>query len=95
MTEVRASRVHFYSPMDEDAFFEWLKKLPSIKEVYGEVEDIVLSFSEDPISDAEFHELIAIFRRYGVEKGGLGILVNSDNEGWVESWEPDIVPKQS
>lgn len=90
MIEVRASRVRFYSPLDEDAFFEWLKKISSIKEIYGEARDIVLLFDDVPISDSDFHEIISIFRRYNIEKKVLRVLVNDDNESWVRSWESEI-----
>lgn len=90
MIEVRASSVRFYSPMDEDAFFDWLGKIQSIKEVYGEDRDIVLSFSGDEVSDADLHELIAVFRRYDIDKRRLRSLVNDKNQEWVRSWEADI-----
>jgi len=90
MIEVRASAVRFFSPMDEAAFFEWIKKLPSVSDVYGEIRDIVLCISEEGISKTDFHELIAIFRRYNIELRSLRVLVNETNEGWVKSWEPEI-----
>jgi hypothetical protein len=90
MTEVRASSVRFYSPMDEDSFFAWLNKLISVKEIYGDGKDIVFSLENNDISDHDFHEMIAVFRRYNVDMRQLRILVNKKNQDWVKSWEPSI-----
>lgn len=35
MNIVECKRVVFYSPYDEDAFFEWLKKIKSVKKICG------------------------------------------------------------
>jgi hypothetical protein len=76
--------------MDEAAFIAWLEKIESIKEMYGEVRDIVLLFDDSGASDADFHELIALYRRYNIDRRGLKALVNKNNEDWVRDWDEEI-----
>ncbi|MCW3848172.1 hypothetical protein OF829_13075 [Sphingomonas sp. LB-2] len=76
--------------MDEDALFEWLKKIVSIKDVYGESDSIVLVFENNGASDEDFHELIAVYKRYNIARSGLIGLVNQGNEDWVRRWDEEI-----
>lgn len=34
--ELEASKVRFFSPHDEEAFFEWLNKLPCVENYIGQ-----------------------------------------------------------
>lgn len=82
MIEIRASRVHFYSQLDEDSFINWLEKILSIVDMRGEVEDIVLFFKDQFIPDADLGELIALHSRYHIDKKHLSIFRNENNENW-------------
>lgn len=82
MIEIRASRVHFYSQMDEDAFIDWLEKISSISKMYGEVDDIVLVFISVQIKDEDLLELISLHSRYKINKKHLEIFLTTENMAW-------------
>ncbi len=41
----------FYSKVDEDAFFGWTHKITAVKEVFGEIDEIVLLIDSASIED--------------------------------------------
>jgi len=73
MTEIRCKKVTFYSKGDEDTFFGWAHNVPAVKEVFGEVDDIVLSIGPASIEDSSLSELIALLYRYNLPLQQLAI----------------------
>lgn len=75
-------RVRYFSAMDEDAFFEWLKKIPSIAECKGVYDELHLHIKSKKISNRDLRELIAIFYRYKIEMSQLKVFLNKSNRQW-------------
>lgn len=74
--------VWYYSQKDEDAFFEWLKKIPCIVDVYGIRDELYLHAKSKRIADQDLRELLALFYRYKVDMKQLEIFLNSKNKKW-------------
>jgi hypothetical protein len=74
----------FYSPYDEDAFFEWIKKIRSIKDFNGKGDELYLYFENNQISIEDLRELFGLFHRYNVDKKQLIIFKNESNKLWFE-----------
>lgn len=72
--------------------FEWLAKMIFL-EVEGSGSDLVLRLARGPSGD-ELRDLVAIFKRYGLNMRHLAALRTSKNEGWFASqktyWFPDV-----
>lgn len=94
MPEIRCKKVKFYSKGDEDTFFDWAHKIPAIKKVFGEVDEIVLSIGSTCIEDNSLRELIALFYRYKLPIEQLAIFKNTSNQEWFQNqnrfWYSDI-----
>ncbi len=57
---VECKRVKFYSTFDEDAFFEWIKKIKSIKDVKGKLDKIIFFFKADTLKQDELRQSYSI-----------------------------------
>ena len=74
--------VWYYSRLDEDCFFEWIEKIPSIIKYDGKRDELYLYFSNNKINDNDLRELLAIFYRYKVDMKQLTIFLNNSNRSW-------------
>jgi hypothetical protein len=72
----------FYSYTDEDQFFDWIKKIPSITHVKGIGTNLLLYFKSKRIKAQDLRELIALFRRYKIDMSELKIFLNEGNKEW-------------
>ncbi len=54
----------FYSNKDEDALFEWLYKIKSIKKIQGIGRELYVDVDTSKVSYDEFCDFIGIFKRY-------------------------------
>jgi len=81
--------VIYYSQNDESAFFEWIKKIPSIENYYGERDELYLNIKNTNIDEADLEELLALFFRYKIkDMTQLKIFLNDKNKEWF-SENPD------
>lgn len=76
---LECKRVKFYDPYDEDAFFEWAKKIKCIKNIGGVGDKILLSVDYDTMNDEELYALAALFRRYKVNTKQLEDFLNTNH----------------
>lgn len=80
-----ASRVTYYSPNDEAAFFEWIRKIPSIINYEGKGSDIFIYISDKNMDEFCLREIIALFKRYGIEMRQLAIFDQEMFSEWFKS----------
>ena len=73
-------QVVFYSPHDEDAFFEWVKKIPCITTF----DPVTLFVRSKVMSNENLRDLTALLFRYGAEMSQLQQFCNSRNESWFK-----------
>jgi len=85
MTEIRCKQVMFFSKVDEEMFFVWAQKIPGIKEVYGELDEIVLSLSSPDVEDESLRELIALLYRFDLPLKQLAAFESSKNKEWFNN----------
>jgi len=77
-------RIAYYSPNDEFAFFDWLKRINCIKEVRGVGDEIHLVLPRRQISDSALRDLISIFERYHIDKKQLSQFLTNRNQAWFK-----------
>lgn len=76
--------VWYYSAYDEDAFFEWIKKIPSIVAFTGKHDELYLYFESKTINEYDLQELLALFYRYKVNMKQLQLFLNESNKEWFQ-----------
>jgi len=74
--------VQYYSLGDEDAFFEWIKNIPSIKKTDGTYDELYLFLSNNTIPDRDLREIIRLFYRYKIDMKQLAVFLNNENKEW-------------
>lgn len=75
-------QIKYCSSIDEDLFFEWIKKIPSINKFNGIHDELYLYISSKKIPDQDLRELLALFYRYKVDMKQLQIFLNATNTDW-------------
>lgn len=81
-TPILICRVRYFSPKDEEAFFDWLKKIPSIVEFKGVYYTLHLYIKSKRIPKSDLDELIGLFYRYNIDMAQLKIFLNERNKEW-------------
>ena len=75
-------KVKFYCQKDKEAFFEWIQKLEFIERAYEDNKDIILELCNGYFDQFEIRELIALFRRYKINKKELQKVLRPQNRRW-------------
>ena len=65
--------VRFYALKDEDAFFEWIKKIQCIKNTSAAGRELYLHIPSNDISEEDLDDLLALFYRYKINMKQLQI----------------------
>lgn len=81
-------KVIFYSTIDEDLFFEWIKRISVIVDVKGVLDEIHLYIMDLNLDRAALREIIALFKRYKIDRKQLQIFLNDANEDWLKKFIP-------
>lgn len=76
-------RVRFYALKDEDAFFEWIKKIDCIASFEGAGPELYLDLKATRLSNDDFHELLALFDRYKIDMTQFQPLLTEENKQWL------------
>lgn len=82
LVDLEAVKVRFFSHNDESAFFEWVEKIPSVKDCKGKGLSIFLSINNDEINEYDLRELISLFWRYGISMKQLSIFDREPFSHW-------------
>lgn len=77
-----AFTVRYWHLSDERAFFEWLDRMPFVREYRGEVRDLAIELDRDPTYD-DLWEMIGFCRRYGIDLRQLEQFVCDENRNWL------------
>lgn len=83
-------RVKFYSSHDEDAFFEWINKITSIKKIKGVGDKVMLFVAKEGIVNDEIFDLYALFKRYGIKTNQINQVVDSKNLDFFNTHKNDF-----
>jgi hypothetical protein len=79
--QLLCKRVKFYALKDEDAFFEWIKKIKCIKNISAIGNELSLDLPH-LISDDDLRDILALFYRYKIDMHQLFIFLNDTNKSW-------------
>lgn len=82
MVKLVCNSIWFYSDIDEEIFFEWLQKIPSIQKIEAVSSDLNLYVDKKLLNDDDFRELLALFYRYKVDMKQLQTFLTKKNREW-------------
>ncbi|MDB5678367.1 hypothetical protein [Sphingomonas bacterium] len=88
--QIIAPNVRYWHPSDERAFFEWLDRMPCVRDYHGVVRDLFINFRRFPTHD-DLWEIIGFCRRYEIDLAQLAKFVTDENSRWLPdeiSWDP-------
>lgn len=94
LIELEAPGVRFYSQGDEQAFFEWLDKLPFVERYEGRGRILYISANLLAVDEDGLREILALFRRYDVGLRQLAAFDRDEFSDWFRNeqayWYKDI-----
>lgn len=76
------NEIWYLSIIDEDLFFEWIKRIPSIIKFNGLGDELYLHISSTTIAEGDLRELLALFCRYNIDMKQLRVFLNAANKDW-------------
>ena len=85
MTETATLKIQgpfYYSDHDENMFFMWLKRVRSFTRIHGELDTLFIEVNMDQFDPEDLREVLALFRRYGVDLATLAVLERDANRTW-------------
>lgn len=77
-------KVTFYARKDEDAFFEWIKKIDCIDSTSAAGDELYLHIACVDLHDHDLRDLLALFYRYKIDMRQLKIFLNEENKRWFD-----------
>jgi hypothetical protein len=83
--ELKAQRTRFFSQLDEEAFFAWLEKLPCVSKIEGKGDTVFIRVFESKVDEYALRELLALFRRYGVDMKQLAAFDKQQFAHWFRN----------
>lgn len=74
--------ITFYARKDEDAFFEWIKKIECVENISGAGDELYLHIVSNELHDYDLRDLLGLFYRYKVDMKQLQRFLSEDNKKW-------------
>src|SRR5262245_19038700 len=68
----------YFSSNDEDAFYSWLQKIPSVVKIDGAGTVVELALKRRLVPERDLRELLALFHRYRMDKRALAVFTRED-----------------
>lgn len=81
MPILKCHAMTFYSQLDEEIFFDALKKISAVKKIEGIGSDLLLSVPSR-LSDKALRELLGLFFRFQVDMRQLAPFLTEKNRSW-------------
>jgi hypothetical protein len=78
------SPLHFYTEVDEELLFQWLKAVSCIQNIKGVGKELQLHIANSVISYDDLLNLIGIFERYKFDIQQLLVFKNENNKDLFE-----------
>lgn len=80
--ELQATGVRFFSQGDEAAFFGWLNSQPFVVHIEGRGSTLFIKVDLSAVDEDGLRELLALFRRYGVDLSQLIVFDRDEFAEW-------------
>ncbi|MBI2352855.1 hypothetical protein HYV11_01260 [Candidatus Dependentiae bacterium] len=83
-------KICFYSQLDEDMFFLWIKSMSCVKNFYGAGDKLYIDLVNKDLDIHDMKNLIAFLYRYKIDMTQLQFFVNEKNESAAQPWKKQI-----
>lgn len=80
--QLTCKSIWYYSQIDEDLFFEWINRIPSIIGTQFAGDILYLKIKSNNIPDDHLRELLALFYKYKINMSQLKVFLNNNNKNW-------------
>lgn len=85
--------IKFCHLFDEDAFFDWIKKIPSIiRFEYPPIkiprDELHLMVKSNQIPDEDLRAIIGLFYKYDIDMKQLKVFAHEGNKTWMQRGRP-------
>jgi hypothetical protein len=64
---IACNKVSIYSAKDEEAFFEWIKKMSCVERIWSDGDTLYLALATHDLDEGHIVNLHALFRRYKID----------------------------
>lgn len=75
----------FYSYLDEENFFKWMKSIPAVSQINRQGRDLVVTLTGQEIEKADLFDLIALFARYQIDMADLKKFADTEHGDWISN----------
>jgi len=76
--------LRFYTKLDEELLFGWLKNIKCIKSLKGIGKELHLYIESNSIPNDDLLNLMGVFDRYKFDANQLKVFMNEKNKDWFE-----------
>ena len=83
-TDIDLVDVHYYSNNDENAFFDWLKKMNFVTKIHGHINILTITVKND-LDEYDLRDLMALFYRYRIDMRSLVKFDRLDFHKWLHN----------
>ena len=84
MPILKCHKTEFYSPLDEEIFFDALQRISAVQKIAGSGVDLFVTVTSRP-SDKALRELLGLFHRYQVDLRQLARFATKKNRKWFRA----------
>lgn len=77
--QLEAVSVTYYSQRDEAIFFSWLDEISCVSRYHGVGKTLFIEIASGRVSDSDFREILALFKRYCIDLTQLAMLLHTRN----------------
>lgn len=85
--ELAVRDISFYSQGDQDAFFQWLNRIPGVEGYRGQRSTLLLAANPNIGEEWDPVEFVALYRRYNIDMKELRVLFTSRLDPWYRDPE--------
>lgn len=78
------SSVTYYGLVDEELFFDWIKKITCIEDIKGSGWDLYLILAKDELNEDDLLEILSLFKRYKIDMKQLRPFLNDQNSQFLK-----------
>lgn len=93
MRFLTCKNVYFYSMIDEQMFFDWIKKIPCIQGIECARDEVYLDLVGRDLEYEDIKDLIALLYRYQIDMKQLQSFYNESNKSAFMPWNQEIFGK--
>lgn len=90
---ITCKRIKYFSKLDEDMFFAWIKSISCIEKFEAAHDELYLDLVDKELSYDDMKNLMALLYRYKINMQQLQPFITENNKTAMKGWEKQIFKK--